>query len=72
MFTYLKSLFSNDLLIELSESIISIKVFSSEIKYEDELENKVTISFNNSIYNKEIKKDVFRFIAPDYYDIIRK
>ncbi|NQY20262.1 MAG: outer-membrane lipoprotein carrier protein LolA [Campylobacteraceae bacterium] len=44
----------------------------TKIKYEDELENKVTISFSNSIYNKEIKKEVFVFNAPDYYDIIRK
>ena len=36
MFTFLRSLFSNDLLVELSESKISIKVFSSDFKYEDE------------------------------------
>ena len=36
MFTFLRSLFSNDLLVELSENKISIKVFSSNIKYEDE------------------------------------
>ena len=36
MFTFLRSLYSNDLLVELSENKISIKVFSSNIKYEDE------------------------------------
>ena len=36
LFTLLRSLFSNDLLVELSENKISIKVFSSNIKYEDE------------------------------------
>lgn len=36
MFTYLRSLFSNDLLIELSENKTSIKVFSSDVQYEDE------------------------------------
>lgn len=36
MFTFLRSLFSNDLLIELSENKILIKVFSSNIKYEEE------------------------------------
>lgn len=36
MFTFLRSLFSNDLLVELSENKLSIKVFSSDIKYEDE------------------------------------
>lgn len=32
---FLRGLFSNDLLVELSTSKISIKVFSSDIKYED-------------------------------------
>lgn len=36
LFTFIRSLFSNDLLIELSESKILIKVFSSDIKYEEE------------------------------------
>lgn len=36
MFTFLRSLFSNDLLVELSQNKISIKVFSSDVKYEDE------------------------------------
>jgi rod shape-determining protein MreB len=36
LFAFLRSLFSNDLLVELSENKISIKVFSSNIKYEDE------------------------------------
>jgi rod shape-determining protein MreB len=36
LFTFLRSLFSNDLLVELSQNKISIKVFSSDIKYEDE------------------------------------
>jgi rod shape-determining protein MreB len=36
LFTLFRSLFSNDLLVELSENKISIKVFSSNIKYEDE------------------------------------
>ena len=36
LFKFIRSLFSNDLLVELSESKISIKVFSSDIKYEEE------------------------------------
>lgn len=35
MFTYLRSLFSNDLLVEVSANKVSIKVFASEIMYED-------------------------------------
>lgn len=36
MFTFIRSLFSNDLLVELSEKKISIKSFSSSEIYEDE------------------------------------
>lgn len=36
MFTFIRSLFSNDLLIELSERTVAIKTFKSNIKYEDE------------------------------------
>ncbi|ATC96598.1 rod shape-determining protein [Pseudoalteromonas tunicata] len=36
MLTFLRGLFSNDLLVELSQNKISIQVFSSDIKYEDE------------------------------------
>ena len=36
LFTFIRSLFSSDLLIELSESKITIKAFSSNLKYEDE------------------------------------
>ena len=35
LFTFIRRFFSNDLLVELSESKISIKVFSSDIKFED-------------------------------------
>lgn len=37
MFTYIRSVFSHDLLFELSEDKLSIKAFSSELSYEDEL-----------------------------------
>ena len=36
MFTYIRRLFSHDLLFELSEDKLSIKAFSSELSYEDE------------------------------------
>lgn len=44
----------------------------SSIKYKDNLENKVAIYLDNSVYNKEIKKEIFSFKAPKHYDIIRK
>jgi rod shape-determining protein MreB len=36
LFTFLRSLFSNDLLFELSENKVSIKAFSSDMSFEDE------------------------------------
>ncbi|ARD22974.1 rod shape-determining protein [Shewanella japonica] len=36
MFTFIRSLFSHDLLFELSENKLSIKAFSSDLSYEDE------------------------------------
>ena len=36
MFTLIRSLFSNDLLFELSENKLSIKAFSSNLSFEDE------------------------------------
>jgi rod shape-determining protein MreB len=36
LFTFLRSLFSNDLLFELSENKFSIKAFSSDMSFEDE------------------------------------
>ncbi|NQY93652.1 MAG: outer-membrane lipoprotein carrier protein LolA [Campylobacteraceae bacterium] len=42
------------------------------IKYEDEIENKITIIFTNIIQNETIDEKHFVFQAPDYYDIIRK
>ena len=36
MFTFLRSLFSNDLLVELSENKVSIKAFTSDMSFEEE------------------------------------
>ncbi len=44
----------------------------SSISYSDELENKVFISFTNIEQNIVIDDLIFKFAAPDYYDIIRK
>ena len=42
------------------------------INYKDKLENKVEIKFSNVIQNGEITDDIFKFVIPDHYDIIRK
>ena len=44
----------------------------TDIKYQDELDNKITITFNNIEQNIDIDQTLFVFKAPDYYDIIRK
>ncbi len=44
----------------------------SSISYSDELENKVLISFFNIEQNIPIDDMIFKFSAPNYYDIIRK
>ncbi|MGM0518727.1 MAG: LolA-like outer membrane lipoprotein chaperone [Campylobacterota bacterium] len=44
----------------------------SKIEYKDKLDNSVTINFKNIKTNIEIQDSVFKFVAPDYYDIIRK
>lgn len=57
-----------DYLITVSNNDDKIK----EIKYKDKLENSVEIKFSNVIQNDEISDEIFKFIVPDYYDIIRK
>ena len=44
----------------------------SKILYKDNLENNVTITFSNSLQNKEIDDEMFKFLPPEHYDIIRK
>ncbi|XQW85672.1 rod shape-determining protein [Thalassotalea piscium] len=64
LFTFLRSLFSNDLLVELSEKKVSIKAFSSEISFEDEpyiaLENT-----NKGEIVKAIGKDAKSLTSPN-------
>ena len=53
----------------------TIKVYEDMLQaifYTDELNNKIKIVFSNGKINKTIKSDIFKFNAPDYYDIIRK
>lgn len=44
----------------------------NSLKYEDELQNKVEIKFSQVSQDKDIDDELFRFLAPDYYDIIKK
>lgn len=42
------------------------------ISYLDEFENKVQISFNNTLYNNKIEDKVYEFVIPYNYDIMYK
>ncbi len=44
----------------------------TNISYSDEMDNKIEIKFTNFIPNIKIANKRFVFVAPDYYDIIRK
>ncbi len=53
----------------------TIKIYNNKLQaifYTDELDNKVSIVFKNVKTNTDLKKDVFKFNPPAYYDIIRK
>ena len=44
----------------------------NSISYKDELENKILISFDNAKQNIDLNDDIFNFLAPEFYDIIKK
>jgi outer membrane lipoprotein carrier protein len=44
----------------------------SYIKYKDKLENDVEIKFTNVAQNGEIQDEIFKFVVPSNYDVIRK
>ncbi|WP_419769780.1 MAG: LolA-like outer membrane lipoprotein chaperone [Candidatus Marinarcus sp.] len=53
----------------------TIKIENDKIRsisYKDELENSVVIEFSKIKQNQVIRDDVFQFLPPDSYDIIRK
>jgi outer membrane lipoprotein carrier protein len=66
--TYIANIDETDYLIEASKDNTNI----DNIQYKDKLDNKVKIKFENPISNLEISEDIFKFTAPDHYDIIRK
>ena len=53
----------------------TINIQNNQIKsisYKDELENQVNITFTQIKQNTPIDNDLFEFLPPDHYDIIRK
>ncbi len=44
----------------------------SKITYKDELDNLVNINFSNIVQNGEISDEIFKFVVPSNYDIIKK
>ncbi len=64
--SYVSKIDDIDYLIEFKKSKINT------ISYKDKLDNNVVISFNNTVENSDINEQLFKFTAPDYYDIIRK
>lgn len=65
--TYVAKIDDVDYLIETSKDN-KIEV----IKYKDKLDNSVEINFSNVVQNLEISDEIFKFTAPEHYDIIRK
>lgn len=53
-------------------SIKAINDKISKITYKDELDNLVAINFLNIVQNGEISDEIFKFIIPSNYDVIRK
>tara|TARA_B100001063_G_scaffold206138_1_gene201440 strand:+ start:8773 stop:9294 length:522 start_codon:yes stop_codon:yes gene_type:complete len=66
--SYIANIDDIDYLIESSKKSDEIEI----IKYKDKLDNNVEIKFDNQVSNKEINDDIFKFTAPEHYDIIRK
>jgi outer membrane lipoprotein carrier protein len=66
--SYIANIDDTDYLIESSKDTNEIEI----IKYKDKLDNRVEIKFENQISNKDINDDIFKFTAPEHYDIIRK
>ncbi|WP_428026707.1 LolA-like outer membrane lipoprotein chaperone [Arcobacter sp.] len=46
--------------------------FIQKIEYKDALENSVVITFSNIKQNIEVDEEIFKFLPPEEYDIIRK
>jgi len=66
--SYITNIDEIDYLIESSKDTNEIEI----IKYKDKLDNNVEIKFTNQVSNKDIQDHIFKFTAPEHYDIIRK
>lgn len=66
--SYIANIDDTDYLIESSKDTKQIEI----IKYKDKLDNSVEIKFENQVSNENINDDIFKFTAPEHYDIIRK
>jgi len=44
----------------------------SRISYKDEIDNKVTIYFENSLQNNTLDNNIFKYTIPSEFDIIQK
>ncbi|KAB7885806.1 LolA-like outer membrane lipoprotein chaperone [Poseidonibacter ostreae] len=66
--SYIANIDDIDYLIESSNDTKQIEI----IKYKDKLDNSVEIKFENQVSNEEINDGIFKFTAPEHYDIIRK
>lgn len=63
---YKASLNDVDYFITLKENKVS------SLSYKDQLANSISINFSKIEQNSEISDELFIFLAPDYYDIIKK
>ena len=66
--SYITNIEDVDYLIKTSPSDNKINY----IKYKDKLENDVEIKFSNVVQNGEISDEIFKFVVPEHYDVIRK
>ena len=66
--SYLTNIEDIDYLIKTSKNDDKINY----IKYKDKLENDVEIKFSNVVQNGEISDEIFKFVVPEHYDVIRK
>ncbi len=64
--TYLTTLNDREYTIKIINKILTM------IKYQDEIDNNITITFDNIKQNKQIESSVFYYNIPHSFDIIRK
>ncbi|MEA3497670.1 MAG: LolA-like outer membrane lipoprotein chaperone, partial [Campylobacterota bacterium] len=63
---YKSNLNNRDYLIQIIDNKLT------QIKYKDEIDNKITIDFKNIKQNQDLPENIFKFHIPFEFDIIRK